>query len=146
MSPNEERPFSGAQEGLRSVSERWSPKLVEGVKNTGLRGYVPVVRTFLRLYHRLGLSAAQALFVIHLLDFKRDANAPFPSYARIARYMGVQAKAVQRYARTLERKGLLRRETRNGESNRFDLQPLFERVEELMDDVDELEFTGRPRL
>ena len=68
--------------------------------------------------------------VLHLMQYKWDDDKPFPSHATVARQMGVSAKQVQRYAAALETKKFLRRETRIGMSNRFDLVPMFNALEE----------------
>ena len=84
---------------------------------------------FLKTYARLkpfSLTHGEATFVLHLMQFKWDEQAPFPSYATIARQMGVSTKQAQRYAVALEQKHYLKREQRTGTSNRFDLTPLFD--------------------
>jgi DNA-binding MarR family transcriptional regulator len=93
------------------------------------RGYVVVPTTFLQVYadlkpHRL--TGGEALFVIHLMEFKWDSADPFPGNRRLAQRMGLSDKMVRRYAQSLERKGYLRRHRRTGETNRFDLSPLFD--------------------
>ena len=107
--------------------ERWSEPLL-------IAGFVPVARTFLRHYARLvpGLTPAEAMFVIHLIDFKRDRNPPYPSYKRLAGYMGVGDKMVRIYARRLQEKGYMRRIVRVAKPNLFDLTPLFDSLERLI--------------
>jgi hypothetical protein len=93
------------------------------------KGYVVVPTIFLQHYAQLKpkpLTGGEALFVIHLMEFKWDAADPFPGYKRLAERMGVSDKMVRRHAQTLERKGYLRREQRTGQTNRFDLGPLFD--------------------
>jgi hypothetical protein len=97
-------------------------------------GFVIAPTFFLRSYALMkpfSLTHGEAMFVLHLMQFKWDENAPFPSYARIARQMGVSAKQAQRYAASLEQKKYLKREVRVGTSNRFDLTPLFDALKEL---------------
>ena len=94
-------------------------------------GYLPVPSLFLQEYsqfHPYPLSHGEALLVLHLMDFKWDESAPFPSYGRLSRRMGVSVKMVRRYAIALERKGYLRRVVRKGRTNLFDLSPLFDRL------------------
>ena len=42
--------------------------------------------------------------------------------------MGISTKMVRRYALALEQKGYLRRVIRKGNTNRFDLEPLFDKL------------------
>ena len=60
------------------------------------------------------------------MAFKWDARAPFPSYSKLAKRLGTSVKTVQRQAKTLEEKGYLRRESRSGRTNLFELTPLFD--------------------
>ena len=92
------------------------------------RGFVVVPSTFFRNYSRLKphpLSGGEALFVLHLMEFKWDAAQPFPGYKTLGQRMGVSDKMVRRYAQGLEAKGFLRRRVRVGRTNLFDLTPLF---------------------
>lgn len=109
----------------RTYADRWKyPELLEA-------GYLVVPSDFLRHYSRLephALTHAEALFVLHLMEFKWDQAAPFPSYAKLASRMGVTVKMARRYAQNLERKGCLHRMRRTGNTNLFDLTPLFNKL------------------
>ena len=85
--------------------------------------------SFLRHYAHLKpnrLTTGEALFVLHLMEFKWDADAPFPGYATLAQRMGISVKMARRHAQTLEAKKYLKRRIRVGKTNRFDLSPLFD--------------------
>jgi hypothetical protein len=91
-------------------------------------GFLVVPHKFLREYANLrpfALTTGEALFVLHLMSFKWNEAAPFPTYKRIANYMGVSEKMVRRYAQALQRKGYLRRQFRTQAANAFDLTDLF---------------------
>lgn len=105
-------------------AERWSERLIE-------HGFIPVSRTFLRNYAKLSptLTVGEALFVIHLFDYKRDKKPPYPSYKTLATYMGVTDKMVRLHAKRLEEKGYLKRHVRVGLPNLFDLNPLIAELE-----------------
>ena len=107
----------------RAHSARWQhPELLDD-------GYVPVPVEFLRHYASLKpypLTSGEALFVIHLMQFKWDSDSPFPSYKTLAARMGVSDKMARRHAQRLEQKGYLRRVVRIGQTNRFNLTPLFD--------------------
>src|SRR5207247_9151937 len=66
----------------RSVHDKWTRLLLE-------QGYIPVARVFLRNYSRLDppLTPREAVFVIHLMDFKWAREAPWPRYRVLAQYM-----------------------------------------------------------
>lgn len=121
-----------------NIGKRWTPRLVRD-------GFTPIADFFLENYYRLAppVSSLEAMFIIHLMRHKWDEKAPHPSFKTIARRMGVSDATTRAYARSLEEKRLLRRMTRDGqpvnvdgvrrtgETNRFDLTPLFDALERL---------------
>ena len=106
----------------RSYASRWKyERLFE-------KGYLVVPTLFLRHYAQLkpySLTSGEALFVLHLMEFKWDSDAPFPAYKTLAARMGISDKMARRHAKSLEEKGYLKRRIRVGQTNRFDLNPLF---------------------
>lgn len=96
-------------------------------------GFVGIPTHFLELYSQLNppLTSGEAMFVIHLMNFKWDKNAPFPSYKILAERMGVSDKAVRRHAQALESKKYLLRIQRIGGTNKFDLSKLFDALLEV---------------
>jgi transposase len=65
------------------------------------------------------------------MTFKWDHAAPFPSYGRIAKTMGVTDKMARRYAQSLQKKGYLTRQYQKRAPNKFDLTQLFDALAEL---------------
>lgn len=114
-----------SQATSRTYADRWKyPDLLES-------GYLVVPSTFLRHYSQLkpySLTHGEALFVLHLMEFKWGSADPFPSYDTLARRMGISTKMARRYAQALEQKGFMRRKIRIGNTNRFDLSPLFDKL------------------
>jgi hypothetical protein len=112
----------------RSYASRWKhAALLQG-------GYLVVPTAYLRHYAHLkpySLTSGEALFVLHLMEFKWDADAPFPGYKTLAARMGISDKMARRHAQNLETKGYLRRVMRTGQTNRFDLTPLFDALEKV---------------
>ena len=108
-----------------SIVERWG-----GDDSVLVEGFVAVPRAFLRLAGTLrpSLTPAETLFVIQLMSWKWDDRAPFPGYSTVANRMGVSVPYARKIARSLENKKLLRRQVRRGQTNRFDLTPLFARL------------------
>lgn len=117
-------PFDDAT--LRTVSNRWTPRLAA-------QGWTPISSLFLQHYHQLNIRPVEALFIIHLMSFKWNKKAPFPRFGVLAKQMGVTAAAVRSYARSLERKGFLKRQARFGSASRFLLQPLFDALHAVLD-------------
>jgi hypothetical protein len=108
----------------RKVEDAWTPKLVK-------QGFVGIARTFLRQYGKLRphITHGEAMFIVHLMDYKWDAKAPFPSYKTLAGFMGVSTKQARRLAKSLEEKKYLRRDIREATTNLFYLDALFEALE-----------------
>ena len=111
--------------------QRFSKKFVQrwgNYRELFAKGYLPVPRLFLERYAHLEppLNSGEALFVLHLMDFKWDSDYPFPSYRTMARRMGISARMARTHAQNLENKQYLRRVAREGRTNRFDLSTLFE--------------------
>jgi DNA replication protein len=109
----------------RQVANRWTPRIAQV-------GWTPVSNYFLENYHRLNLTHSEAMVVVHLLSFKWDDAAPFPSLATLAKRMGITPPSVRTHLRNLEKKGCLMREIQVGTTNRFHLQGLFTKLETLM--------------
>jgi hypothetical protein len=111
-----------------NLAVRWgSPRLFD-------EGFVGVPVTFLKRYARLGLSPGEAIFVLQLMSFKWTAQAPFPSYKKLATCMDITVEMARRHAKSLETKGLLRRIRRTGQTNVFDIAPLTTALETLLGD------------
>ena len=118
-----EFPMNGKEGSLRAFSKRWQHEELFA------KGYVAVPTLFLRHYANLkpySLTSGEALFVLHLMEFKWDEKAPFPGYKTLAERMGVSDKMARRHAKSLEEKKYLKRKVRVGRTNRFDLTPLFD--------------------
>lgn len=127
---------SGAPEttaaAKRSFAARW------GHAELFDRGFVVTPTFFLQYYARLKpypLTGGEALFVIHMMEFKWDSAAPFPGYKTLAERMGVSDKMTRRHAQTLQAKGYLLRKVRTGQTNLFDLTPLFDALFKMMNMV-----------
>jgi len=71
------------------------------------------------------LTSGEALFVLHLMVFKWEAAAPYPSYGTLAKRMGITDKMARRYAQRLQQKGYLVRLFQKRAPNRFDLTGFF---------------------
>jgi hypothetical protein len=93
-------------------------------------GFLVVPTRLLRGYAlaRRPLTTSETMLLLELMTFKWGAQAPYPSYERLGQIMGVSARMVARYAKSLEKKGYLKLSRRQGTSNEFDLEPLFLKI------------------
>lgn len=119
----------------RSATVRWGGDAIL------LRsGFVPVPRAFLLYASQLpptGLTPTEVLFIIHLVSFKWDESAPYPSLRRVAERLGISEAYAKKIASSLQRRGFLikrRRPTESGGfgTNEYYLQPLFDRLADYM--------------
>lgn len=112
----------GTSKPKRSFVQRWKHEALFK------RGFVVVPTLFLQHYADLKpeITPGEAMFILHLMEFKWDADHPYPGYKTLARRMGRSEKAVQGHAQNLEIKGYLRRQLRRAETNKFDLTRLFD--------------------
>ena len=127
MSPSFPMNSTEAAQNRRSFHSQWSKDLASS-------GFTQLSNVFLCYYSRLTpepLTHGEAMFVVHLFQHKWDAKAPFPGYRSLSTMMGISEKSAKRYARSLEQKGFLKRETRAGRSSRFDLSPLIRSLEKI---------------
>ena len=110
----------------RDVGARWTPRLAE-------MGWTPISSYFLNNYHRLDITSNQAMVIVHLIAYKWDVSAPYPSLTTIAKKMGVTSTSVRSHVRALEKKQLVLRESKPGSTNRFHLDGLFSQLERLLE-------------
>lgn len=72
------------------------------------------------------------MLLIHLIAHKWSEAAPFPSQDTLADRMGVSARRVRQILKSLKELGFLRWDRRAYNSNLYDLQPLYDALENLM--------------
>jgi hypothetical protein len=108
----------------RNISERWSTALMNG-------GWTAISNRFLESYSRLSppITHGEAMFIVHLMQYKWSDKAPYPSLATIAKRMGVSTTSARSIARSLEKKRYLHREGQAGRTNRYHLRQLFDALE-----------------
>ncbi len=108
-------------------------------------GYTVVPSVLLRHLPSLGVRAAELAVLIVLIDFWwKPADMPWPAKSKLAQLLGVSEKTVQRSIKRLTERGLIRAEPRfrahGGQtSNRYDLVPLVERLEVVVNDLKAVE-------
>lgn len=112
----------------RKVAERWTSDLS--------KSWTPVSDFFLKNYHKLKISHSEAMVIIHLISFKWDSKAPYPSLKTIAKLMGLTDSSVRSHVRKLEKRGLLNRVKNQGYSNSYELEGLFDALEGLAEKME----------
>ncbi len=110
----------------RDLVTRWG-----GRKEFFDHGWVGVPLRFLESRAEMkphDLTPTEAIFIIDLMAHKWDENLPWPGYKRLSKWMGKSEGYVRKVARGLQTKGFLKRLPRIGETNLFDLEPLFAKL------------------
>lgn len=116
------------------VKKQWDVTSV-WTKKLG-KPFTPISCYFLENYHRLKypITPIEFAFIVHLLRHKWGEAEPYPAFGTLARRIGRSPEALRAAARSLGKKGYLKRTIRKGSTNRFDLTPLFNAVEKLYDE------------
>lgn len=105
-------------------------------------GWVAVSRMFLRHHRGLGVSDAQAMLILTILDYQWGDRLPFPKVETLAEATGKSEKTVRANIRALRELGLVRTRLRGGRSNEYDFSPLFDRLREIENESTPIPFSG----
>jgi len=108
----------------KSFRARWSEALEK-------YGYTTISNVFISNYALLDITTSEAMFIIHCFKYKWTVKAPYPSFNTLAKDMGNNRNTVQRYARSLEKKGYLKRVYSNGTPSKININPLIEVLERI---------------
>lgn len=102
---------------------RWSPAIER-------KGYVQVPNLLIEHIAVLDIKSTELVFLLCLLRHRQTKLNPFPSLSTIGRYSGKARNTMQGAARSLEKKGFIRRIPRGGnQTNEYDVMPLVNRLE-----------------
>ena len=93
------------------------------------KGYKTVSRSLLQRYSEIGLTTAEAMLVLQILDYSWKGSTPFPKKETLAARMGVHAKTITKHLQSLRHQGLLKTRSRRGRSLEYDLSPLVSLLE-----------------
>ncbi len=97
-----------------------------------------VPRALVKYRRQLELEGNEVVVVLALEDYRQRGGEVFPSHARLAEETGFSVHQVKRLTASIAQKGLLKRSqpgrgrTRGRGTNRYDLEPLWERLAELV--------------
>lgn len=108
------------------IVDRWG-----GDERVLARGFIPVPRLFLSWGASLEpkpLTPAETLFIITLIGVKWSARHPRLSYDTIAARTGLSGEYCRKIAKTLDKRGLIKRSRRQGDANHFDLTEVFRQL------------------
>lgn len=114
----------------QTISAKWGAD-VAGIckqKGTGVGGFIPVPRSFLRLYSRLGISPQAAMAALHIIDSKWDHRKPWATAETIARRMGKSTSQVKTYLAQLHKVGLKKTYDRKSRKYTFDCTEFFDKI------------------
>ena len=93
-------------EAQRRLRQKWGEALMDA-------GYTVIPNAFLEFQHKLGLDAVDIAIIAHLVKhWWRADEPPYPSKKRIANALRLDPRTIQRRIAALEKRGLVRRETR----------------------------------
>jgi hypothetical protein len=119
------------------IVDRWG-----GDERVFTRGFIPVPRLFLDWGASLEpkpLTPAETMFIITLIGVKWSARHPRLSYDTLGARTGLSAEYCRKIAKTLDRRGLVKRSRRQGDANHFDLTEVFRQLSDFgVTSMDEL--------
>lgn len=100
-------------------------------------GIATVPAALFRYQAALGLSVPECWFLCVVLSYRWNKDAPYPSLGMIAERAGVTERVLHKYLASLKERGLVNVVARFAESgfqlsSAYELDPLFERLEELI--------------
>jgi hypothetical protein len=81
-----------------SFAERLSPLIARG-------GVIATPAVLVRYQARLGLTANELVYVLHVLSHKWDAGWPYVAVGDVAEAAGVHTKMARRWKTSLQAKG-----------------------------------------
>jgi DNA-binding MarR family transcriptional regulator len=108
----------------KSMRARWGSQLANSK-----RGFTPVSNVLLDSYSALGISDSEFVFLVEVIRYKWTVDTPYPSLKTIAYKMEKNRSTVQRYARSLEQKGIIKRHYVEGAPSKLNLNPLIKLLE-----------------
>lgn len=109
------------------LQAKWGDSLTNICKaKTGLGGYIPVVRSYLRLYHKMKISPQAAMTAIHILDSKWTKDHPWARTSTLAKSLGKSESQTKKYIAELKKAGVKYEYKRKEQKYVFDFTGFFE--------------------
>lgn len=108
-----------------SLKARWGDGLLD-------RGTVWFPVLLFEVYHLLGISEEELVFIQQAFCYKWDDRNPYPSFSTIAAKMGKAKRRIQQYAKSLEEKKLMERKPRLGSSSELNFSPLLAAMRKIL--------------
>ena len=98
-----------------------------------MKGFQHLPDALLRHQSDLELTATELVVLINItMHWWKSDEWPYPHPERIGSRMGLTKRSVERSIASMEAKGIFNR-VRDGDKTRFDLSPLKDSLEELVD-------------
>lgn len=111
-----------------SLRARWGDDLLD-------RGIACFPVLLFEVYHLLGISEEELVFIQQAFCYKWDDRNPYPSFSTIAAKMGKTKRTIQHYAESLEKKKLMERKPRLGGSSELDFSLLLAAMRGLLQEM-----------
>ncbi len=117
---------SHGRNGDRRIVVRFGDEVLEA-------GFTTVPNLVLEHYAALGITSDEMMFTIHVWQYWWTERDPYPSLSTIAAKMGKSWRTVHRYAKSLEKKQMLKithrdREDGGQSSSEYDFEPMISAV------------------
>lgn len=104
-----------------AFSNKWSPQLQSD-------GFTTIPNTLIKNQARLGITDSEMVIIMSLVSFRWNQQMPYPSVATLSTFTGKTTGAIRNNLRNLEKKGIIRRIYREGQTNKYDLLPLINKL------------------
>jgi hypothetical protein len=108
----------------RNFSARWSVAIEE-------HGYTSIPNLLFYQRKALNLSINEIWTLIGVISFKWDSRNPYPSLGKLSQRLKLDKRTVRRHVRSLEQKVLIKRIYQTGKTNKYSLQPLIDKLDQI---------------
>lgn len=102
--------------------EKWSPQITKS-------GYTAIPNLLIRNQKKLGITTSEMVVLLGLLMHKWTSENPYPSVGSLSAYNGLDHKTIRKHLRSLEKKRVIKRIPRIGQTNEYDFMPLIQRLD-----------------
>ena len=102
--------------------EKWSRSIAQ-------HGHTPLPNLLIEHQSDLEITPSELTVILGLLKHRWTREEPFPSVNRLGTYSGLAHQTIRRNLRSLEAKSLIKRILRKGETSKYDIKPLIQKLE-----------------
>lgn len=106
------------------------------VKSSWENSQIPIPNVFLRYYKKLGLNEQEAMFILHIINFQKLENQPFPAIDSIGNRMAIEDGQIMGIIKRLITSGYLKIEDSYDEvmdmhAEVYNTEPLIDQLTEM---------------